>query len=89
MGKVSAFRQLLNTFSRLPGLGFLRSAASEVAEAERTGRNIEAAKNAASGAKDEMKKEETPSEKPQEETKDETQDEVKEEEVKEEPKEEE
>ncbi len=73
MGKVSAFRNLLYALSRIPGLSFLRGAASEVASAERTMRNVDSAKKAAGQMKNEMKKDEEKKEeeKPAEEKKEE------------------
>ena len=58
MGKLSAFRRLMYALSRFPGLGFLREASSAAYEAERTGRNINEAKEAAKELKGEDKKEE-------------------------------
>ena len=59
MGKLGAFRNLLYALSRIPGLGFLRSSASAAASAERTARNVDAAKKAAGElkGKDEKPKE--------------------------------
>ena len=59
MGKIGALRRLLNALSRLPGLGFLRGAASTAYEAERVVSNVDAAKKAASDLKPAEKKEET------------------------------
>jgi len=58
MGKLSAFRQLLYSLSRLPGLSFLRSASSAAYQAERAGQNVKAVKDAAGKLKGEEKKEE-------------------------------
>jgi hypothetical protein len=56
MGKVNAFRHLLYALSRIPGLGFLYSAASAVNSAEYVGHNVTAAKDAAGNLKKEVKK---------------------------------
>ena len=57
MGKLSAFKNLLYALARIPGLGFLRGAASTAAQAERTARNVGNVKKAAEKLKGEEKKE--------------------------------
>ncbi len=71
MGKLGAFRGLLYSLSRLPGLGFLSSSASAVGKVERAGRNVENVKKAADKLKPEEKKEEQPEEATEDEKKDE------------------